>query len=86
MQNNMKEFVVRQVADSYWIIKMKQEGVPYIQPVETNEFGARIVEYTQSGMTDEEIAEEFNSMFDIGYEEILKDITAFKKQLLESFK
>ena len=65
MQNNMKEFVVRQVADSYWIIKMKQEGVPYIQPVETNEFGARIVEYTQSGITVEDFAEEFCSMFEI---------------------
>ena len=74
-------YQMRKAAGLYWLLDMKQAGVPYRKPIPLNESGAGIWEALACGSDQKEIAQTMSKRYGISMEEALGDVTDFIKQL-----
>lgn len=77
----MSRYQLRYAAGQYWLLDMKQEGNPYKHPKNLNCVGAEIWKRMESGQQMEQIAQELASEYEVGVQEVRKDIADFCNQL-----
>lgn len=79
--NFREKYRLRQVADMYWLINVKQPGVPYEQPIALNEAGAAICRMLEKGADTAQIAEALSAAYEISIETAQEDVEQFLEQL-----
>ena len=79
--DKISEYQLRRAAGLYWLLDMKQEGVPYKKPLPLNDGGAEIWNMLEKGMTQEEIVDSLICQYSVTKEEATQDVEQFVKQL-----
>lgn len=74
-------YIIRHAAGRYWLIDIKQAGMPYKKPIIINSAGAFIWEKYRVGLKVDEIAALISNECGISQMEALNDIKAFMEQL-----
>lgn len=77
----MSEYQLRQAAGCFFLLHMKQRGIPYERPLQLNSVGAEMWKLLQEGKTTEQLVEYMVKMYGIDAEEIKADILQFYWQL-----
>lgn len=76
-----KRYQLRYAAGQYWLLDMKQKGVPYRSPLSVNEAGALIWNRLLEGWTLEMISDELSREYSISTDEVRTDVLQFIEQL-----
>ena len=74
-------YQLRSAAGSFWILDMRQEGVPYRKPLAVNEVGADIWKLLEQQKGEEEIADILCRKYRADREEVRRDIVQFQRDL-----
>ena len=74
-------YSLRKAAGLYWLLDMKQIGIPYKRPMSFNEIGAQIWDLMEREYTMAAICREIAAEYDAEEEEIQKDVLEFIHQL-----
>lgn len=77
-------YILRYASDSYWIIKVPKDKEPYTAPVITNETGGYIWNCLKRNNTAQETAAFLAKLYQIPYEEALKDTNEFIQLLKQN--
>lgn len=80
-QKNIADYQLRYAAGKYWLLDMKQKGVPYKRPMIMNSMGAKIWNLMTKNWSIEQITTVLIKEYDVTAEEIREDIVQFQKQL-----
>ncbi len=74
-------YSLRNAAGLYWLLDMKQVGIPYKRPMSLNEIGAQIWDLLEREYTLTAICREIAAEYNVEEEEIQKDVFEFVNQL-----
>jgi len=74
-------YSLRKAAGYYWLLDMKQIGIPYKRPMSLNEIGAQIWDLLEREYTLTAICREIATEYNAEEEEIEKDVLEFVNQL-----
>lgn len=74
-------YSLRKAAGLYWLLDMKQSGIPYKRPMSLNEIGAQIWDLLEREYTLTAICREIAAEYNAEEEEIEKDVLEFVNQL-----
>lgn len=74
-------YSLRKAAGLYWLLDMKQVGIPYKRPMSMNEIGAQIWDLLEREYTLSAICREIAAEYNEEEEEIKKDVLEFVNQL-----
>ena len=74
-------YCLRYAAGQYWLVDIKQNGIPYRVPLMINGVGAKIWHMMESGMEIEQMSEAMCRTYGISKEEAQGDIIMFQEEL-----
>lgn len=80
-KNNYADYQLRHAAGQYWLLDMKQSGIPYRQPMSMNDIGAEIWGMMAEGLNRDEIIRRLSEEYEAEPEEIRQDVLQFQKSL-----
>ena len=81
IQNQISEYQLRYAAGKYFLIHMKQKGVPYERPLQLNAMAAEFLELLWENKTEEQMADILAKKYKIAEAEIREDVRVFCQQL-----
>ncbi|MCM1044465.1 MAG: PqqD family protein [Candidatus Gastranaerophilales bacterium] len=80
-ETGASSYQLRYAAGLYWLLDMKQSGVPYRRPLAVNEVGADIWRLLEQGVEAEQIAERLAAEYQVSRETVREDIAQFRQRL-----
>lgn len=79
----MSDYQLRHAAGKYFLLNMKQKGIPYEKPLQLNGIAAELWNLFQEGKTEEQVVEAFVQKYGVSEEEIREDMQVFCRQMNE---
>jgi len=77
-----KQYQLRHVAGHFYLLDMKQPGVPYKRPMELNSIGAEIWQMMTEGHVTEWVVQALAEEYEADVEEIREDVLQFQRRLV----
>ncbi len=77
-----EQYQLREAAGRFYLLDMKQPGVPYKRPMELNSIGAEIWKMMVEGHTTEQIIQELAKEYEVDTGDIREDVLQFQRSLI----
>lgn len=75
-----KRYIIRAVADTFWLLDLDMKN-HYTPPLQLNETGADMARLIIKELDDEAIAELLSQELEVEKDELLEDVSEFRKTL-----
>jgi len=82
-KNKMSDYQLRYAAGKYFLLNMKQKGIPYEKPLQLNAIAADLWNLFLEGNTEEQTVTFMVQKYGVSTEEIRQDIQVFCGQMSE---
>ncbi len=76
-----KQYQLRYAAGRFYLLDMKQLGVPYKRPMELNHIGAEIWQMMMEGFTIEQVVQKLAEEYEADAADVREDVLQFQKSL-----